>query len=100
MIQRTAPATILCALLAGMSEAASRPSFEDLVADRKSPNASTRRDAAAELGRRRRREAVTPRAALGRHPEAKARPAVVPPLPRLRDLSAVPAAAPPRSAPE
>jgi len=91
MIQRTAPATILCALLAGMSEAASRPSFEDLVANLKSPNASTRRDAAAELGRSRRREAVTPLAALVRDPDAKVRLEAVRGLRELRDLSAVPA---------
>ncbi|HEY8150760.1 MAG TPA: HEAT repeat domain-containing protein, partial [Vicinamibacteria bacterium] len=91
MIQRTAPAAILCALLAGMSEAASRPSFEDLVANLKSPNASTRRDAAAELGRSRRREAVTPLAALVRDPDAKVRLEVVRGLRELRDLSAVPA---------
>jgi HEAT repeat protein len=87
MIQRTAPAALVFVLLAGVSEAASRPSFEDLVANLKSPNAGTRREAAAELGHSRRREAVTPLAALVRDPDAKVRRA----LRELRDLSAVPA---------
>src|SRR4029079_11777468 len=91
MIQRTAPAALAFVLLAGISEAASRPTFEDLVANLKSPNASTRRDAAPELGRSRRREAVTPLAALVRDPDAKVRLEVVRALRELRDLPAVPA---------
>ena len=70
---------------------AAKPSFEDLVANLKSPNASTRREAAAELGRTRRREAVTPLAALVRDPEVKVRLEVVRALRELHDLSAVPA---------
>src|SRR5205085_670226 len=70
---------------------AARPSFDDLVANLKSPNAGTRREAAAELGRSRRREAVTPLAALVRDPDGKVRLEVVRALRELRDLSAVPA---------
>ncbi|HEY2941627.1 MAG TPA: HEAT repeat domain-containing protein [Vicinamibacteria bacterium] len=91
MIQRTGPAALAMLFLAGVSSAASRPSFEDLVANLKSPNASTRRDAAAELGRSRRREAVSALAALVRDPDAKVRLEVVRALRELRDLSAVPA---------
>ena len=91
MIQRTGPAALALLLLAGVSEPASRPSFDDLVANLKSPNASTRREAAAELGRSRRREAVTPLAALVRDPDAKVRLEVVRALRELRDPSAVPA---------
>jgi HEAT repeat protein len=91
MIQRTGLAALVFVLLAGVSGAASRPSFDDLVANLKSPNASTRREAAGELGRSRRREAVTPLAALVRDPDAKVRLEVVRALRELRDLSAVPA---------
>jgi HEAT repeat protein len=91
MIQRTGSAMLVLALLAGLSAAASRPSFEDLVANLKSPNASTRREAAADLGRSRRREAVTPLASLVRDPDTKVRLEVVRALRELRDASAVPA---------
>ncbi|HEV7499166.1 MAG TPA: HEAT repeat domain-containing protein [Vicinamibacteria bacterium] len=91
MIQRTGSATLVLVLLAGLSAAASRPSFEDLVANLKSPNASTRREAAADLGRSRRREAVTPLASMVRDPDTKVRLEVVRALRELRDPSAVPA---------
>src|SRR5438128_11143125 len=91
MIQRIGPTAVALMLLARLATAAARPSFDDLVANLKSPNASTRRDAAAELGRSRRREAVTPLAALVRDPDAKVRLEVVRGLRELRDLSAVPA---------
>ena len=78
-------------LLAVTASAAPRPSFEDLVANLKSPNAATRQDAAAALGKSRRREAVTPLAALVRDPEQKVRLEVVRALRALRDVSAVPA---------
>ena len=91
MIQRTGPAAFTLVLLAGLSAAASRASFEDLVANLKSPNASTRREAAAELGKSRRRDAVTPLAALVRDPDTKVRLEVVRSLRELRDPSAVPA---------
>lgn len=71
--------------------AAARPSFEDLVANLKSPNAKTRQEAAAALGKSRRREAVAPLTALVRDPEEKVRIEVVRALRELRDLSAVPA---------
>ena len=83
------PAALL--LLPGLLDAASRPSFDDLVANLKSPNAKTRQEAAAELGKSRRREAVTPLAALVRDPEFKVRLEVVKALRELRDLSGVPA---------
>ncbi len=66
-------------------------SFEDLVANLKSPTARTRQAAAQELGKSRRREAVAPLSALVRDPEARVRLEVVRALRSLRDLSAVPA---------
>lgn len=67
-------------------------SFDDLVANLKSPNVRTRLDAAAALGKTRRTEAVTPLAAAIRsEPEARVRQEVVKALRDLRDLSAVPA---------
>ena len=66
-------------------------SFEDLVANLKSPTAKTREEAAAALGKSRRREAVAPLSALVRDPEPKVRLEVVRALGELRDLSAVPA---------
>jgi HEAT repeat protein len=71
--------------------AAARPSFEDLIANLKSPNASTREEAAAALGKSRRKEAVAPLAALVRDPEMKVRVEVVRALRELRDPTAVPA---------
>jgi HEAT repeat protein len=71
--------------------AAPRPSFEDLVANLKSPSAKTRMEAATALGKSRRREAVAPLAALVRDPEWRVRLEVVRALRELRDLSAVPA---------
>jgi HEAT repeat protein len=91
MIQRIGPTAVALVLLADLAAATARPSFDHLVANLKSPNASTRRDAAAELGRSRRREAVTPLAALVRDPDQKVRLEVVRALRELRDLSAVPA---------
>ena len=76
---------------ASLSWAAGRPSFDDLVANLKSPNASTRQEAAAALGKSRRREAITPLAALVRDPEPRVRLEVVKALRELRDLSGVPA---------
>jgi HEAT repeat protein len=75
----------------GPLQAASTPSFEDLVANLKSPNAKTRQDAAEALGKSRRREAVAPLAAVVRDPEDKVRLEVIRALRELRDLSAVPA---------
>jgi HEAT repeat protein len=84
--------TLAVSLLAGaLALAAAGPTFEDLVANLKSPNAKTRQDAAAALGKSRRREAVAPLAALVRDPEPKVRLEVVRALRQLRDLSAVPA---------
>jgi HEAT repeat protein len=91
MIERPGRVALVFVLTASLAGAASHPSFDDLVANLKSPNASTRRDAAAELGRSRRREAITPLAALVRDPDAKVRLEVVRALRELRDLSAVPA---------
>jgi HEAT repeat protein len=86
--QAAAVAILLAAVHAG---AAPRASFEDLVANLKSPNASTRQDAAAALGKSRRREAVTPLAALVRDPEVRVRLEVVRALRTLRDPSGIPA---------
>jgi HEAT repeat protein len=86
-------ATVAVALLLalpGSSGAAERQSFDDLLANLKSPNARTREDAAAELGKSRRREAVDPLASLVRDPEPKVRLAVVKALRELRDRSGIP----------
>lgn len=69
--------------------AAGRLSFEDLVANLKSPNAKTRQESAAALGKSRRREAIAPLAALVHDPEPKVRMEVVRALNALRDTSAV-----------
>src|SRR5207247_2574494 len=87
-------ALLALALVAGAfpgALAAAKPSFADLVANLKSPTAKTRQEAAAALGKSRRREAVAPLAALVRDPEPKVRLEVVRALRELRDLSAVPA---------
>jgi HEAT repeat protein len=86
----------MAALVAGLawglaSPAGADESFEDLVANLKSPTARTRQAAAQELGRSRRREAVAPLSALVRDPEVRVRLEVVKALRNLRDLSAVPA---------
>jgi HEAT repeat protein len=73
------------------AEAASHSSFEDLLASLKSPNAKTRTEAVEALGKSRRREAVSPLAAVVHDPEARVRLEVVRALRDLRDLSAVPA---------
>jgi HEAT repeat protein len=86
-----AAGAIVALLVSGPAPAASKPSFEDLVANLKSPSAKTRLEAAAALGKARRREAVTPLAALVRDPEWRVRLEVVRALRELRDLSAVPA---------
>jgi HEAT repeat protein len=77
--------------VSGLAHAAAKPSFEDLVANLKSPSAKTRIEAATALGKSRRREAVAPLAALVRDPEWRVRLEVVRALRELRDLSAVPA---------
>lgn len=78
-------------LLAAPLHAASKPSFDDLIANLKSPNAKTRQEAASALAKSRRREAVTPLAALVRDPEYKVRMEVVRALRELRDPAAIPA---------
>jgi HEAT repeat protein len=70
---------------------AGQASFEDLVANLKSPTAKTRQWAARDLGKSRRREAVAPLSPLVRDPDEKVRLEVVKALRSLRDLSAVPA---------
>jgi HEAT repeat protein len=88
---RHAAAVAFVVLAAAGATAAAKPSFEDLVANLKSPNASTRQEAAAALGKSRRREAVTPLAALVRDPEDRVRLEVVRALRTLRDVSGIPA---------
>ena len=85
-----ASALALGLFVSGVADAA-RPSFEDLVANLKSPSPKTRLEAATALGKSRRREAVAPLAALVRDPEWRVRLEVVRALRELRDLSAVPA---------
>jgi HEAT repeat protein len=91
----TARGLLLVALLlpgpASAAPAAARLSFEDHVANLKSPNAKTRQESVAALGKSRRREAIAPLAALVHDPEAKVRIEVVRALNALRDVSAVPA---------
>jgi HEAT repeat protein len=70
---------------------AAKPSFEDLVANLKSPNTGTRQEAASALGKSRRREAVAPLSTLTQDPEPKVRLEMVRALRELRDLTAVPA---------
>ena len=86
-----AAALTFALLVSGSAHAASHPSFEDLVANLKSPSVKTRMEAATALGKSRRREAVAPLAALVRDPEWRVRLEVVRALRELRDLSAVPA---------
>src|SRR5262249_52718051 len=85
----------VAALLAGVSLApaawAAKPSFADLVANLKSPTPRTRAEAAAALGKSRRRKAVAPLSALVRDPDVKVRMEVVRALGEIRDLEAVPA---------
>jgi HEAT repeat protein len=85
-----AAAAALLVLSAAPSEAA-KPTFDDLLANLKSPNARTRQEAAAALGDSRRREAVSHLAAVVRDPEPQVRLEVVRALGELRDTSAVPA---------
>lgn len=90
MRTRHALAGALLALLAALPAfPAGRLSFDDLIANLKSPNAKTRQESAAELGKSKRREAVAPLAALVRDPDDKVRLEVVRALRELRDLSAV-----------
>jgi HEAT repeat protein len=86
-----AAALVGCVCFSGALFAASHTSFEDLLANLKSPNTRTRMEAAAALGKSRRREAVAPLAALVRDPEPKVRLEVVRALRELRDVSGVPA---------
>ena len=74
--------------LASPAPAAAKASFAELLANLKSPNAGTRQEAAIELGKSRRREAVPPLSAMLRDPEPKVRMAAVRALRELRDLSA------------
>src|SRR6185503_7879758 len=90
------PATAVAALalvlaVPAVLPAGQRTSFEDLVANTKSPNASTREKAARELGESRSREAIGPVSALVRDSEAEVRLAAVRALNALRDVAAVPA---------
>jgi len=84
-------AALLLFLAAPSLAPAARLSFEDLLANLKSPNAKTRQDAAESLGKSRRREAVAHLAPLVHDPEAKVRMEVVKALRQLREPAAVPA---------
>jgi HEAT repeat protein len=92
MIKRWCLATLVaCGLFVAPARSAERKAaFGDLIANLKSPTASTRAAAAAELGKSRRREAVQPLAALVSDPEPKVRLQVVRALRELRDPAAVP----------
>src|SRR5436309_293072 len=84
-------AALLLFLAAPSLGAAGRLSFEDLLANLKSPNAKTRQEAAEALGKSRRREAVAHLAPLVHDPEMKVRMEVVKALRQLREPAAVPA---------
>jgi len=84
-------ALALCIAWGSASAASAEQSYEDLLANLKSPTARTRQEAVTELGKSRRREAVAPISALVRDPEVKVRLAVVTALRSLRDLSGIPA---------
>jgi len=91
LVKTLLAAAVLVAVAAGAEPAAGRLSFEDHLANLKSPNAKTRQESAAALGKTRRREAISPLAALVHDPEPKVRLEVVRALAALRDASAVPA---------
>lgn len=80
-----------CLGLAAPADAGSATSYDDLVANLKSPNVRTRVEAVVDLGKSRRREAVAHLSPLVHDPELKVRVEVVRALRRLRDLAAVPA---------
>jgi HEAT repeat protein len=82
---------VVCLGLVAPVLADSKSSYDDLVANLKSPNARTRQEAVAELGKSRRREAVAPLSPLVHDPELKVRVEVVRAFRELRDLAAVPA---------
>jgi HEAT repeat protein len=88
---RLGTVAVACLGLAVVSHADSKASYDDLVANLKSPNAKTRQEAAAALGKSRRREAVAHLSPLVHDPELKVRVEVVRALRELRDLAAVPA---------
>ena len=83
--------TILAAVLPGVVGAAPRLSFDDLLANLKSPNAKTRQAAVTELGKSRRREAVSGLSALVRDPDGAVRFELVGALREMRDPAALPA---------
>ena len=82
---------ITLTLVAEPIVAAPQDSFEDQIANLKSPTPRTRQRAAKALGESWRAAAVAPLSALVRDPEPKVRLEVVLALRELRNLSAVPA---------
>jgi HEAT repeat protein len=84
-------ALLLAVGLPAAALAAGRVSFEDLLANLKSPNVRTRIDAAAALGKSRRRDAVSALSAVTRDPEVKVRLEVARALREIRDPAAIPA---------
>jgi HEAT repeat protein len=89
--RRRAAASLALGLALGVVPARAQETFDDLVANLKSPTARTRQEAARKLGESRRREAVAPVAALVRDPEQRVRLEVVRALCALRDLTGIPA---------
>jgi HEAT repeat protein len=89
MVKSIRVALLVPFLMIPVPARAAQPSFEDLVANLKSPNDKTRQEAAAALGKSRRREAVTPLATLVRDPDPKVRLEMVRALRELRDLGGV-----------
>lgn len=87
---RSVAALALCLAWGTVAAGSAPESFEDLLANLKSPTARTRQAAVAELGKSRRREAVAPISALVRDPEVDVRREVVTALRSLRDLSSIP----------
>ena len=83
---------VLVACSRSQRRRAAEESFEDLLANLKSPTARTRLRRRQRRSRKsRRREAVAPLSALVRDPEPRVRLEVVDALRQLRDVSAVPA---------
>jgi HEAT repeat protein len=76
-------------LLLGGAATCAGDTFDDLVANLKSPTARTRQEAARQLGESRRREAVAPLSALVRDEDPRVRLQMVQALAGLRDVSGI-----------
>ncbi len=89
--RRGAVAAVVLGMALGIAPVGAQETFDDLLANLKSPTTRTRQEAVRRLGESRRREAVAPVSALVRDPEQRVRLEVVRALTALRDLSGIPA---------